>query len=64
MSLFGILAYMFSISKENILISLLSSIFKPYTKHRAYIWNNNRYHGSHKDRKERQTFEYLGKIHL
>jgi hypothetical protein len=25
-------------------------IFKPYTKHRAYIWNNNRYYGCHKDR--------------
>jgi hypothetical protein len=31
-------------------------------KHRAYIWNKNRYYGCHEDRKEGQIFKYLGKI--
>jgi hypothetical protein len=31
-------------------------------KYKTYMWNNNRYHGCHKDREERQTFKYPGKI--
>jgi hypothetical protein len=37
-------------------------IFKPFTKHMTYIQSNNRYHGGNRDRKEKQIFEYLGKI--
>jgi hypothetical protein len=33
-----------------------------HTKHGTCIWNNNRYHGCHKDRKEGQIFKYFGKI--
>jgi hypothetical protein len=31
-------------------------------KHRAYIWNSNIYYGCHNERKEGQTFKYLGKV--
>jgi hypothetical protein len=28
----------------------------------TYVWHNNRYYGCHKNRKERQTLEYLRKV--
>jgi hypothetical protein len=31
-------------------------------KYGTNIWHKKRYYGQHKDRKERQTLEHLGKV--